>query len=309
MADIVVMLVGVVFAGLGGELFVRGAVGLSVWARIPAGVIGTTVAAFATSSPEMSVAIQAARSGRPEIALGDALGSNVINIGLVLGVTIALGSLPVERRLVRRELVVAAAAPLLTVAVLIDGTMATSEAVVLAVAFVAWLAVVTREAWRARSAAVEAVKPPRRFAAVGTSIAGLALLMLAGRIIVSAAKGLGDTLGLHPFVVGATLVAAGTSAPELATAVISRRRGHAEVGLGTVLGSNVFNNLAIVALAGLIEPIRIAATDVVIAVVACLVALGLVVPGRSASIPRWRGAVLLAVVAAYTVASVVAGTA
>ncbi|MGE3445886.1 MAG: sodium:calcium antiporter [Acidimicrobiia bacterium] len=308
MPDIVTLLIGVVLAGIGGEFFVRGAVGLSAWARVPAGVIGTTVAAFATSSPEMSVAIQAARAGRPEIALGDALGSNVINIGLVLGLTIALGSLRVERRQVRRELIVAAAAPVLTLAVLIDGTMATSEAVVLAVTFAVWLGLVTRDAWHTRSSAVEAVDPPRRFAAVGAAIVGLAVLVLAGRVIVGAAKGIGDSLGLHPFVVGATLVAAGTSAPELATAVVSRLRGHADVGLGTVLGSNVFNNLWVVALAGIIEPIHIAAADVLIAVAACLAGLALVIPERSGLIPRWRGPALLAIIVTYAIASITAGT-
>ena len=124
-----------------------------------------------------------------------------------------------------------------------------------------------------------------------------------------AAKGIGESLGLHPFVVGATLVAAGTSAPELATAVISRIRGHADVGLGTVLGSSVFDNLWIVGLAGMNQPIEVAATDVVVAVVACLAGLTLAVPGRSGLIPRWRGGALLAVVTAYTIASILSGAA
>lgn len=309
MPDIVSLLLGVALAALGGELFVRGAVGLSVWARVPAGVIGTTVAAFATSSPEMSVAIQAARAGRSEIALGDALGSNVINVGLVLGLTVALGSLRVDRQEVRRELLVAAAAPLLTVAVLIDGTMTTSEAAVLAVAFGAWLVLVTRDAWRTRSAAVEAVEPPRKFAAVASAVVGLAVLVVAGRVIVGGAKGIGESLGLDTFVVGATLVAAGTSAPELATAIISRLRGHADVGLGTVLGSNVFNNLWIVALAGMIQPIHVEASDVLVAVGACLVGLALVVPSAAGVIARSRGIALLVVVIAYTVLSIAVGAA
>jgi cation:H+ antiporter len=305
--DIILLLAGVVLAGVGGELFVRGAVGLSAWARVPAAVIGTTVAAFATSSPEMSVAVQAARQGQPEIALGDALGSNVINIGLVLGVTIALGSLRVPRREVRRELVVAAAAPILTLAVLIDGEMARAEAGLLAATFAVWLVVVTLHAWRNRTASLDDFDPPRRVAAVGAAGLGLVVLVAAGRLIVGAAKGIGDVLGLDPFVVGATLVAVGTSAPELATALVSRLRGHVDVGVGTVLGSNVFNNLWIVSLAGMIEPIRVQADEVIIAIVACLVGLALIVPQSSGVLPRWRGAALLGVVAAYTMASVAAG--
>jgi cation:H+ antiporter len=307
MPDIVVLVVGVGLAGLGGELFVRGALGIAVWVRVPAGVIGTTVAAFATSSPEMSVAVQAARAGEPAIALGDALGSNVVNVGLVLGVTLALGALRIRRREVRRELAVAATAPVLTIAVLVDGQMVRAEAAVLVAAFLAWLAAVTRHAWRARSAVVEAVEPARRLHAVAAAVVGCVVLVLAGRLVVDAAKGIGLSLGLDPFVVGATLVALGTSTPELATAVVARVRGHADVGVGTVLGSNVFNNLWIVGIAGLVEPIRVAADEVAVAVIACLVALALVVPDRHGRLARGRGAALLAVAAGYAALTVVVG--
>jgi cation:H+ antiporter len=185
--------------------------------------------------------------------------------------------------------------------------MTTSEAAVLAVAFGAWLVLVTRDAWRTRSAAVEAVEPPRKFAAVASAVVGLAVLVVAGRVIVGGAKGIGESLGLDTFVVGATLVAAGTSAPELATAIISRLRGHADVGLGTVLGSNVFNNLWIVALAGMIQPIHVEASDVLVAVGACLVGLALVVPSAAGVIARSRGIALLVVVIAYTVLSIAVG--
>lgn len=315
MPDLVVLLLGVVCAGIGGELFVRGAVGLASWARVPAAVVGTTVAAFATSSPELSVAVQASLDGKPAIALGDALGSNVINVAVVLGLTLVLGPLAVARADVRRELAVAAMAPVLTLAVLIDGRMARAEAAVLMGAFVAWLVVVTRQALRQRSvvdevvaeAGVDALVPSRRWGAVGAAAVGLGFLVLAGTFIVDAAKGIGDSLGMDPFVVGATLVALGTSTPELATAIISRARGHSEVGLGTVLGSNVFNNLWIVGVAGLITPIDTAASEVLLAVGACLVALALVVPPASGTLGRGRGLALVAVAAAYAAATVILG--
>lgn len=308
MRDIVVLIIGVVCAGAGGELFVRGAVGLAAWARVPAGVIGTTVAAFATSSPELSVAIQAAASGQPAIALGDALGSNVVNVALVLGVTVALGALPVDRREVRRDITVAAAAPALTVVALVDGKMVRAEAAILMSVFVTWLVLVTKRALKERSEVVDAVDPGGRRAAVLASLVGLALLVAAGNFIVSAAKGIGDTLGLEPFVVGATMVAVGTSAPELATAVVSRLRGHADVGVGTVLGSNVFNNLWIVGIAGLLRPIEVPVDEVLVAVVACLAALVLVIPTRRGVLPRSRGLALLGVAVAYTALTVALGT-
>jgi cation:H+ antiporter len=308
MTDPVVLFLGVVAAAFGGEFFVRGAVGLASWARVPAGIIGTTVAAFATSSPEMSVAIQSAAAGEPEIALGDALGSNVINLAVVLGITILLGPLAVVRREVGRDLTVAALAPVLTLAVLVDGRMVRVEAALLLAVFVVWLLLVGRDALQRRSAVTEAVGAPRQLGAVMSAVVGLAFLVLAGRLIVESAKGIGDSLGLDPFVVGATLVALGTSVPELATAIISRARGHVEVGVGTVLGSNVFNNLWIVGLAGLIEPIRADATEVLVAVGACLVALALVVPPRVGLLPQWRGVALLAVAVAYAVGTILLGS-
>lgn len=306
--DVVMLIAGVVAAAVGGDLFVRGAVGISAWARVPAGVIGTTVAAFATSSPEMSVAIQAASAGQPAVALGDALGSNVVNLTLVLGISLTLGTLTVQRGETRRELVVAALAPLLTVAVLIDGRMVRAEAALLLASFAVWLVAVTRHALRLRSTVVDAVSPPRRGDAVTATAVGLIVLVLAGRFIVSAAKGIGDSVGLDPFVVGATLVAVGTSTPELATALVSRRRGHDEIGVGTVLGSNVFNNLWIVGLAGVVEPIEVAADEVLLAVVAGLVALALVVPDRSGRLGRRRGMALLGIFVVYSLATVAFAT-
>ncbi len=305
-ADVVVLLLGVACAGVGGELFVRGAIGLAAWARVPARVIGTTVAAFATSSPELSVGLQAAAAGEPAIALGDALGSNVINLGLVLGITIAFGSIRVRRRELRRDLAVAAAAPALAVAALVDGSLVRAEAAVLVTTFVVWLTLITRQALRDRAEAADTAATTG-WRAIAAAVVGLGVLVLAGRLVVVAAKGIGEQLGLDPFVVGATLVAVGTSAPELATSVVSCLRGHADVGLGTVLGSNVFNTLWIVGVVGLLHPIEVPPGEVLVAVVAGVLGVALAVPDRSGTLARWRGAALVALVAAYSVVTVALG--
>lgn len=305
--NLLVLVAGVVAAAVGGELFVRGAVGLAAWMRVPAGIIGATVAAFATSSPELSVGVQSAMAGTPAIALGDALGSNVINIACVLGIVLVTGPLVVDRRELRRELSFAAAAPLLTLVALVDGVLVTVEAAVLLGVFAGWLSLVVNAARKARQQAVEELGTSTRWAALTSSVAGLALLVLAGRLIVVAAKGIGADLGLDPFVVGATLVAVGTSTPELATTIISRRRGHLEVGVGTLLGSNVFNNLWIVGVAALIHPIRADVSEVVLAIVACLVALALVTPTGTSPMGKARGVLLLAVAASYMLGTVLIG--
>jgi cation:H+ antiporter len=308
MTDLVLLAFGVLAAAVGGELFVRGAVGIAAWARVPAAIIGTTIAAFATSSPEMSVAVQSALDGKPEIALGDALGSNVVNIAVVLGIALVVGPLTMAKQEVRREMTVAAMAPVLTIAVLADGTMSRYEAALLLVAFVAWLVFVVREAAQRRTAVGAHFDAPPRAAAVLWTLAGLVCLVIAGRLIVVAAKGIGEALDIDPFVVGATLVAFGTSTPELATTIIARIRGFAEVGVGTVLGSNVFNNLWIVGVAGLLHPIETDPSEVTLAVGACLIALVLLVPRHGDVIGRRRGVALLVVAVAYAAGTVALGT-
>ncbi len=307
MSSLIVLLAGVGCAAVGGELFVRGAVGLAAWARVPARVVGVSIAAFATSSPELSVGIQSAAAGQPEIALGDALGSNVINVAVVLGAVLVIGPLHASRRELRRELTFAALAPMLTLLALIDGRLVRTEAAVLLLLFVVWLIAVSRQALRERSSLDDGIEGPSGWRTVARAAIGLITLIVAGRLIVIAAKGIGTDLGLDPFVVGATLVALGTSTPELATALVARRRRHADIGVGTVLGSNVFNNLWIVGIVALLHPVRTSVSEVILSVSACLLALLLVVPTSTGTVPRWRGGALAVLAAGYMVATIAIG--
>jgi cation:H+ antiporter len=137
MNDVVLLLLGVLCAALGGELFVRGVVGVARWARVPAGLIAVTVAAFATSSPELAVAISAAEQGTPSIALGDALGSNIANVALILGIALLFAKIRAPRDSVRREFPLALLAPLLTGVLILDGRLSRLDGVLLLALFVA----------------------------------------------------------------------------------------------------------------------------------------------------------------------------
>jgi cation:H+ antiporter len=289
---------GLVFAGCGGELFVRGLVGLAAWLRMPAGVIGATVAAFATSSPELTVAVSAAGEGRPEIALGDALGSNIVNIGLVVGVVLALGATSAAD-VSRRDALTGLAMALLLLVLVLDEEVSRRDGAVLLIAFSAWLAVTVERALRGRSDIVATVAERRHGRALVAAALGLVSLVLAGRLIVAGAKSISEDLGLSTFVVGVVLVSLGTSAPELATAVIARVRGHAEVGLGAAFGSNIFNTSFIIGIAALIAPIGVVRRDVSISVLFGAALVAVVLVGSSGRrLPRWRGFVLLAAYAA-----------
>jgi len=302
MSDWLALLLGVLCAGLGGELFVRGAVGLARWARVSPGIIGATVAAFATSSPELAVSVSAATAGRPQIALGDALGSNIVNVALILGIALLLSGIRAPRDDIRRDFPLALLAPLAVALLIFDERLSRLDGALLLVVFAVWLALVTRDAHRERSAASDVLGETNRVLVVLQSAVGLALLVAAGHFIVTGAKHLALGWGMDEFLVGTTVVALATSTPELATTLVAHRRGHDEVGLGTILGSNIFNVFLIAGVAAAIAPIAIPRGEVALALGFGLLTVAAVYPPHSGFIARPRGALLLALYASYLAA-------
>jgi cation:H+ antiporter len=300
--DYLILILGLAAAGAGGELFVRGAVGLAQWARVPAGIIGATIAAFATSSPEFAVSVGASLEGKPQIALGDALGSNVVNIALVLGIALLFSKLKAARDSIRRDFPVAALAPILTGILLMDGELSRVDGVVLLAVFLAWLVAVMFEVRKSRSAVEEVLGDTNRLSVMLSALGVLGLLILAGRLIVTGAKNIALSYGFEEFVFGATVVAVGTSIPELATVIISKFRGHEEIGLGTILGSNIFNNFWIVSVATLISPMKgLPLRELSVGLGFGLLTVLIIIPSREGIIGRGRGIILLVLYAAYIV--------
>jgi cation:H+ antiporter len=199
---------------------------------------------------------------------------------------------------------VALVVPVILAALLFDGVLSRLDGAVLLGLFAGWLIAVVREARRQRSAAAAVLGEHRPVRAVIEAAAGLALLILAGRLIVVGATGIAEAHGIDAFIIGATVVALGTSVPELATAIISGIKGHEEVGLGTILGSNIFNGLFIVGVACSIAPISITLREVGPPLVLGLAAVALTYPPTTGRIERWRGIILLGVYATYLFAVV-----
>jgi cation:H+ antiporter len=297
--DYAALVSGLVCAGIGGELFVRGAVGLAHWARVSPGIIGATVAAFATSSPELSVSISSAIAGKPQIALGDALGSNVVNVALILALALLVSGLRSPRDTVKRDFPVALIAPVITGVLFLDGALSRIDGLLLLGIFLSWLVAAVIEARKQRSATEALIGERRGWLALILSVLGLAFLVGAGRLIVIGARGIAISFGVDDFVIGATIVAVGTSVPELATTVIATLRGHHEVGLGTILGSNIFNGLLIVAVAAIIFPISVDWRELAVALVFGLLAVVLTFPTRGGLIERRRGVFLLVLYGVY----------
>lgn len=290
---------GVVCAAIGGELFVRGVVGVARWARVSAGIIGATFAAFATSSPELSVAINSALNQTPQISLGDALGSNVVNLGLILGIVLLISPVQAPRASVRRDFTAALMVPLLLAVLAFDGVLSRGDGILLLALFTAWLVIVVLEVKRQRSVAAQVLGESRHGMAIIYCLAGMLLLVASGKLIVTGATGIALAYGIDEFVIGATLVAMGTSAPELATALVAKLRGHDEVGVGTLLGSNIFNGLLIVSTAAMIYPIQISRTEVGFGLLFGFLTTLAIMSGKSGMLRRERGLLLLMLYVAY----------
>lgn len=303
LTDLAILGAAIVLAAAGGDAFLKGVLGISGWLRVPKLLVATTLAAFATSSPELTVSIVAALSGKPEIGLGDALGSNVVNIALILGLALRFSPIRVAHGELRRDLALGLAVPLLTLAMATDGVISRWEGNVLLLVFVAWMGFVIQAGRRAQTARMPEDAEARHGRAVALGIVGLMALVVAGRLFVSSAGGIAGAFGIHPYVVGATIVAIGTSLPELMTVIMSRLRGHDEVGVGTLLGSNLFNGLAIVGTAASIHPIEVPLVEIAIAIVFGMVSMLLMVPGQGGLIARGRGAALLCVYVMFVGAS------
>lgn len=259
------LIVGAAVLWVGGEQFVLGATRLAERTRIPVILIGMFVAGFGTSAPEMTVSVLARARGEDAIALGNALGSNVANVLLVLPVATLATIWAVRAEVIRREVIGVLAATIAVIAVAADGTVARPEAAALVLLFVAvmvWIAVTAmRSPSRAvveREVAAMAGSAPQRVAteAARTTV-GLALIVFSADRLVWGASTIAAELGVSTAAIGLTVVAVGTSLPEVVTAAVAARHDEPDLVLGNVLGSNIFNALLVVGVAGLVGPLRI----------------------------------------------------
>lgn len=298
-ADVLILLAAVPIAALGGASFLKGMLALANWLRLPKLLVATTIAAFATSSPEMAVSSLAAIAGNPGVGLGDALGSNVVNLGLILGMALLFGPMAVCIAECRRDFVLALIVPSLTFLLALDGILSRLEGILLLTLFTLWMILVVKQAIGHRQ---HTPVDPDTQTGIGRAwlllIVGMAALVAAGQSFVAGASGIALAMGMHPYVIGATLVAIGTSMPELVTVVLSRLRGHDDVGLGTLLGSNLFNGLAVVGVAATIHPIPVPLGEVAPAVAFGVITL-LLLFSRQNTISRWRGSSLIAAYSAF----------
>ncbi|MCC5794294.1 MAG: calcium/sodium antiporter [Chromatiales bacterium] len=298
--------VGLLLLYAAGELLVRGAADLALALGITPLVIGLTVVSFGTSAPELAVSINAALTGQDDIAIANVIGSNICNIGLIIGVTGMIGALRIHEQLVRIDMPIMLGSSLLLVWLLMDGRISRAEGALLAGGIVCYTAWTLFRARRVRAAVQAAAgdfpQSPARsrwrgLVMVATGALGLAF---GARLIVDGAVSVATMIGVSTAVIGLTVVALGTSLPELATSVIAAVRRHADMAVGNIVGSNIFNILSILGITALLRPLGAGDLGPADGLVMAGFALGLwLFMARRHSIRRLQAGLLLAAYFGY----------
>lgn len=294
--DILRTILGVALLYFGAEWLVKGAAGLALAMRIRPVVVGATVVAYATSAPELTVSVAAALHGKSAIALGNVLGSNIANLGLILGLTALIAPPRVTPGLLQRELPVLGVTALLPLLMLRDGVISRLEGAALllgALSFTLWMLRAGGDAGTAP--APESGRRHGKLALAVIGLVGLGMLVGGGKVFVDGAVGIARVAGISDRVVGLTIVAVGTSLPELAASAVAAFRGHAEIAIGNVIGSNIFNVALILGAAAVVHPLEgsLPALQIDLVTAIALTAFAIVALRSERMLKRWEGAVLL----------------
>lgn len=298
---------GLVLTFGGAEAFVRAAASIAVRLGIPPLIIGLTIVAWGTSAPELVVSTIATLNGQGGIALGNVVGSNIFNIAAIVGLAAIVCPIRVQAQLIRLDIPLMIGVSVLLIVMLLDGEVSRLDAAACFVGMVMYTTFSFRSTGDSTSAALEqefTKGNPSGHRHLGVDIAlflvGLLMLGLGSRCLVTGAVSIAKAIGVSETVIGLTVIAAGTSLPELATSLVAAMRKQPDIAIGNVVGSNIFNILGIVGIAGLIHPMQAPDISRLDLEAMMLFALLLFPLARSGFvIRRWEGAILLASYVAY----------
>lgn len=310
MSDILIiasLIGGLTLLFIGAEGLVRGASSIALKFGISPLVVGLTVVAFGTSSPELLVSVKSSLEGNSDIALGNVIGSNICNIALILGATALIKPMIVKAQVIKREIPIMIAVTVIVILMLLNNTVSFIEGIALTLGVIAYTTISIYLSKKENNPEVEKEfeneldkKPHNVFLSIIFVLAGLGSLILGANIFVNGAVEAAVKLGVSNAVIGLTVVAIGTSLPELITSLVAGVKGEGDIAIGNVVGSNVFNILGILGITSLIKPITsygISFLDLAIMLVTAVIVLPLSYTGFK--INRWEGALLVAVYIIY----------
>lgn len=322
--DIVFILIGLVILIAGAEGLVRGASSLSAKLRISPLIIGLTVVSFGTSAPELTVNLLAAANGSPDLAVGNVVGSNIANILLILGISALIVPLKVKSSTVWKEIPLALLGVVLIFIMgndfLFDGVgfnaltrtdgIALLALMVIFMYYIFGLAKGDRAKTKEVTDTGEDVKQYSIPLSIGMTFAGLAGLVLGGRLLVDGAVSIAEAAGLSEALIGLTIIAIGTSLPELATSVVAALKKQADIAIGNVVGSNIFNVFFVLGTSSTIISLPISSAlnfDIGVSILATALLLGFMFIGGKRRLVRWEGGVFVAMYVAYLTYLVIRG--
>ena len=303
--SIVLLIAGLAILISGAESLVRGASSISKRAGIPPIVIGLTIVAFGTSAPEFVVNVFSAFQGTTDLALGNIIGSNIANILLILGISALVVDLKVQENTTWKEIPFAFLA-MLTVFIMTndkiinggaENVLTRTDGLILLIFFAVFMYYIIELTRKGDNGAEqEEIKSYSVFVSIFLTIGGLLALFFGGKLLVGQAVALAQMAGLSEMLIGLTIVAVGTSLPEMATSIIAARRGQSDIAIGNVVGSNIFNVFWILGVTSLIKPISInvgANFDIFVSLTATAILFFAMFVGKKHKLERWQGGVLL----------------
>ncbi|WP_085920449.1 calcium/sodium antiporter [Halomonas sp. CSM-2] len=313
---ILAIILGFVLLLWSADRFIEGAAAVAAHLGLPSLVIGMVIVGFGTSAPEILVSIMAALDGNPDLALGNALGSNIYNVGLIIGVSALIVPMAVHSTIIRRELPLLFLFGVLAGVLFWNGVLGRLESLLLLAGFFGLMGWTIWTAMRGKddplAAETEQELSSHAAMTLGRAIlwlvVGLALLLLSSRMLVWGAVSVASALGVSDLIIGLTIVALGTSLPELASSIAAVRKGEHDIAIGNVVGSCMFNLLAVVGIAGVIAPMETLSLDIMLrdwpvmmAMIVALFVMGYGFRGRQGRINRIEASVLLVGLVAYNV--------
>ena len=292
--DIFLIIIGVTLVLFGADKLTEGASALARRMNVPEMVIGLTVVAAGTSAPELFVSMVSALKDTPDMAVGNVVGSNIMNSMLIVGCAAMVAPMIISRNTVRKDIPFAIGASVLLTLLSLDHTLGRIDGIVLLMGFVAFMVYTLVQA-RSKAEETEADRKDRSIWLSALFVAGgLTGLVLGSNLFVDAASDVAYSLGISEGVVGLTVVAGGTSLPELATSVVAARKGQSAIAIGNVIGSNVFNILLILGLIATVSPLQIEGiTTIDMAVMLISVVLVWLFSRTRYTVERWEGTVLV----------------
>jgi cation:H+ antiporter len=293
---------GFLILTFGAEALVRGASALALRLGITPLIIGLTIVAFGTSAPELAVSIKSALAGNSGIALGNVVGSNIVNIGLILAITALIRPIQVQSQMVRRDIPIMIAASVLAWFLLLDGIVSLIDGAILFSLLVSYLVFSYMSAGNDNAEDLDIdTQPQASWLSVLLIVVGIGMLVGGGILFVNGAVDLAKLFGISEIIIGLTIVAIGTSMPELVTSVVAALKGQSDIAIGNVVGSNIFNILGILGATALIQPVSaLGFNDSDFAAMLIFAILILPFAYTGFRIGRREGAVLLACYLGYT---------